>query len=453
VIRKLGEGLERARTFVADELWSAEPTRLSELSLVRGLQFSIMVGEGFVRDHLLLRASALTYFTVLAVVPMLAIVSSIATAVGVTENVLDPVFEEIAAISPQVAEQLRTFVQDANIAGLGTLGAITLFLTTLLGISNVERSLNHIWGIRQHRAWGRRIPDYLAVLIVAPLLMGAGLSIALTVNSQWIVQKLLEFPVFAVAYDTGLQQLPTILLGLAFAFLFWFLPNTSVRPFAALLGGFVAAIGVDIAREIYVGAALGAARADALYGSFAQLPLFFIWTYFFWAIVLFGAEIAFAYQNLPTYRREVRGHQTSQASREAVALRTTLEVAKRFRAGAEPVDAAFLSDRFDTPVRVVRDVAERLVARGILSLRSRDGEDPALQLARPAEHIQVADVIGALRGAREPSRGESDGSRLVDALLSEIDESTIKGAAGQSVRDLLASLPESGDVDPLNARG
>ncbi len=446
MIGSLVERLQRARIFLTQELWSAEPEKPSELGVVRALQFSIMVGEGFVRDQLMLRASALTYFTVLSIVPVLAIVSSIVTAIGVTENVLGPFFDAIREVAPDVADKLQEFVQSANIGALGSVGAATLFLTTVLGISNVERSLNHIWGVSQDRRWGRRLPDYLAVLIVAPLLLGAGLSAAASVKSQWIVQQLLEFPFFEVAWETGLRHVPMALMGGAFAFLYWFLPNTHVRALAAILGGLVAAVGVNAALALYVGLSVGAARASVLYGTFAQLPLFFIWTYLFWAIVLFGAEIAFAYQNLSIYRREVRGAVPGPAEREQIGLSIAVEVARRFRDGLPAAEAEALSEQLTAPVRAVRDVAAQLVANGILSARMLDDGAEGLQLGRPAERVQVADILAALRGDRGDAQGDARLGGLVESVLSELDETASKGAGGRTLAELLAVLVSARDA-------
>jgi membrane protein len=433
--------LKRTRGFLAEDLWRRElEPRTWTARLIGLIQFAVMVGQGFVRDRLLLRASALTYVTVLAIVPLLAIVSSVVTALGVTENVVGPILDQFAAVAPEVAEKLRDFVQNANIAGLGTLGAVTLFLTTLLAIGNIERALNHVWGVQQDRPWSRRLPDYLAVLIVAPLLLGLGLSMATTVKSQWIVQRLLEFPVFGLMYDMGLSQLPTIMLAGAFAFLYWFMPNTTVRPFAAMLGGLVTAVGVNAGLGLYMGFSVGAARANVLYGTFAQLPLFFVWVYFFWAIVLFGAEIAFAYQNLPLYRREVRGRKAGPAAREAIGLRIALEVARAFRDRREPWSANELADALRVPVRTVRDVLIPLDESGVV-VRLDDAEkEDGHQLGRPAEGIAVTDVLAALRGVREAIDGDAEVSAAVEALLAELDEGEAKGAAGQTLADLLARI-------------
>jgi membrane protein len=444
---RAGDRWSQAMAFLTEGLWRQElEPRTWTARGVRLLQFSIMVGEGFVRDQLLLRASALTYFTVLSIVPMLAIVSSVVTALGVTENVVGPVIDQFATVSPQVADQLREFVQNANIAGLGTLGALTLFLTTVLGISNIERSLNHIWGVKQERPWSRRLPDYLAVLIVAPLLLGAGLSAATTVKSQWIVQRLLEYPVFELLYNLGLKQLPMLMLAGAFAFLYWFLPHTSVRAFAACLGGLVAALGVNAALGVYVGFSVGAARADALYGAFAQVPLFFVWVYFFWAIVLFGAEIAFGYQNLELYVREVRGERAGPAEREAIGLRIAIEIGRGFRDQSRPWTEDELSDALRVPVRTVRDVLVPLQRARIVAAADGSEAEGGWLLGRPAERIAVVDVLAALRGPREPAAGDAEVNRAVETLLSELSAGESKAADGRTLADVL------GHIEPSQAR-
>jgi membrane protein len=436
--------VQRARQFLRDELWDSQPEpRTAAARALAVLQFGVMIGQGFVKDHLLLRASALTYFTVLSIVPMLAIMISIAHAVGVTGNFAEAVVDRIAAGSPEAQEQILAFVKDANLGALGTLGAAMLFLTTVLGISNIERSFNEIWGVEQVRTWARRLPDYLTVLVVAPMLAGVALSLATTLKSQVLVQRLLDIPLFTTLYAYGLTQVPTVVLSLAFAFLIWFLPNTKVRPLSALLGGLVAGFLVMAAQSAYLGMSIGVARANALYGGFAQVPLLFIWIYFFWAIVLFGAEVAFAYQNLDLYRREVRGRKAGPAEREAIGLCIALEVACAFRDARKPWDADALADALKVPVRTVRDVLRHLEAAGIVAERGGPDREDDFQLGRPAETILVTDVIACLRGGREPLRGDDAVIRPVEALLAALDEGEGKGAAGQTLADLLSEVPRN----------
>ena len=448
VITNTWEQLERARIFVRDELWNATPEPRSWAARgLSALQFSVMVAEGFIRDHLLLRASALAYFTVLSLIPMVAVVIAIVGAVGVRSGDLATlIVEQFTVVSPDAQAQILELVAAANFGGLGTIGAVSLFVTTVLGLSNIERALNGIWGVTQQRSWGRRFPDYLAVLVVAPLLLVTALSGAAALEQQWLVQRLLEVPGFALAYEVGLRHAPTIVLSVAFAFLYWFLPNTKVKVSAAALGGGVAGVLVLAAQKLYIGFNFGVARYDALFGGFSALPLLFVWIYLFWAVALFGAEVAFAFQNLALYRREVRGRPPGAAERESIGLRIVVKVARAFRDRGEPLTAEELAERMFVPVRTVRDVVARLHDAGIVAPHGAEDQDGGFQLGRPAELIPILDVLGALRGERESTTGDRDVRELVDRVMAEIDEGAGKGSAGRTLADLLAELNPRGDA-------
>ena len=430
---------QRVRDFFTIELWTAEQSRFR---VVRVIQFAIVVGEGFVRDQLLLRASALTYFTVLSLIPILAVVVSIAGAVGVgLEGYLDWVLSNIAAGSPEARQPIRELVKNASFASLGTFGAVVLFLTSVLAIGNIEKTLNSIWGVPRGRSWARRVPDYLAVLVVGPLLVGAAFSLATSFKSEWLAERMIQVPVFEELIDLGLTWLPTTILCFAYSALYWFLPNTRVRVLSALVGGIPAALITVIAQDVYVDFAVGVARANAFFGGFAALPLLFLWIYFFWGIFLFGAELAFAHQNLQRYRREVRVARAGPAEREAVGLRIALEVARRFRDAVQIPNAESLADGLDLPVRIVRDVAGTLESKGILSTRIDKENHRGYQLGRPGESILVVDVLRALRGERERAQGDPRVASLVESVLTELEEGVTAGAAGRTLADVIAALP------------
>jgi membrane protein len=454
---RVASWIQQGRDFVTEGLWSEDELQ-NRPFVVRALQFSIMVVEGFVRDHLLLRASGLAYFTVLSVVPLLAVAVSIASAVGVGgENFVDWVVGMLAATSPEAERVIRELVEGASFGGLGTVSAAALFLTTVLAISNVEKAFNGIWGVAKARPLGRRFSDYLAVLVVGPVLGGSALSLTTSMQSQWALRLLLDVPLFASLYHFGLSQLPTLVLALVFAFLYWFLPNTRVRPVSALIGGVPAALLTLGAQSLYVDFSVGVTRASLFFGPFASLAVLFVWIYAFWAIVLFGAEIAFAHQNLHLYRQQVRGEPAGAAEREAIGLRIGLEVARRFRDRAPGVDPGALSDALHAPVRTVRDVADRLCNAGILAHRAEETSEETLTLARPAEGITVVDLLDALRGEREVAGGDAAVAGVVESVLSELSESAQKAAAGRTLADLLGRIPPleepAGDVDPEQGAG
>jgi len=404
------------------------------------VQLSVIIGEGFVRDQLLLRANALTYLSLLALVPLLAIAVSISSAFGMSaENMARRILEQIAAGSPEAVDRILPLIENLNIAALGATGAAVFFFTTVLALGNVEKAFNQIWGVKRQRSWDRRIPDYLAVLIVSPMLLGVGVSLGGTFQSQVLVQRLLEIPLFATLWDAGLRQAPVLLSMFGFAFLYWFLPNTRVRVTSALLGGVVAAILFSLAQYAYVQFNVGVMRYNTIFGSIAFLPLLMVWMYFCWAIILLGAEVAYAQQTLALYRREVRGTPAGPAARESIGLSIAVELARAFRDGRPPWSVDALSDFLDIPLRTVRDVTGELEAVGIL-VPSASEPVGGYQIGRPLERIHVADVLAALRGSREAEIGDSEVARVVARVLGEVDRGAAQVSEARNLGELVEEL-------------
>jgi membrane protein len=402
----------------------------------------VVIAQGFVRDQLLLRAHRLTYLTLLSLVPLLALAAAVVELVGGSEEVLRWTVEQVAAGSPEAIEQILVYAEQLDFRALGSVSGAILIGISVMAVGGVERALNAIWGVQKQRPWVRRIADYTAVLIVAPLLLGVAIPLRTTMESQWIVQRLLEFPGFQLVYDAGLQQAPHILVIAAFSFAYWFLPNTDVRGVSALLGGVVAGLLFGLAQTIYLGFSLGAARYDAIFGALAFFPLLMVWVYLSWAIFLLGAEVAYAHQTLPRYRREVRGTPPGPAAREAVGLAIAAEVARAFRDGREPWTEEGLSDALDVPLRTVRAVMAELEGAGLVRACDRDGP-LGYQLGRPAERIEVHDVLVALRGPRTPPVGPSDVARVVAEAFAEIDEKAVRAAEARTLADLIGPLAAS----------
>ena len=323
-----------------------------------------------------------------------------------------------------------------------------LFVTTVLGLGTVEGSLNDIWGVPSGRGFARRFADYLAVLVVAPLLGGLALSFGTSLASHWPASRLPALPILS---DPTGAWIPAAMLSVAFAFLYWFLPNAGVRVVSAAIGGVFAGISVTLAQSVYVHFSVGVARADTLFGSFALLPLLFAWIYLFWAIVLLGAEIAFAHQNFALYRKEVHSAPATPAEREAIALQIAVDVARCFGERKPAPNAEALADDLRVPVRTVRAVAAQLVDAGILSTRIDVGQELGFQLGRPAESITATDVLAAVRGRRKPIASQRATAATVAHVLDEIEGAAHKGAGDHTLAELLRSGPAP--IDPSAARG
>lgn len=393
--------VERGRAFVIEDLWNLDTQgaglRGAALSTV---QLGVMIARGFVRDRLLLRASALTYVTTLALIPMLAVMVGLMRLGRGGDELVTMLIEGMTAVSPSAREIVLEQVRQADLARLGTIGAAVLVVTSVLALRHLEVTLNEIWGVEDHRTWARRFSDYLTVLIVAPMLTGVALSVGATLQGAPLLSGVVGTESAAELQAQWLTVLPWVALVVAFSFLYWFFPNTSVKPWSALAGGFVAAILFSVARYFYVDLNIGVSKYNAIFGGFAALPLVLAWIYACWAVVLFGAEVAFASQNLDHYRREVRGAEPNMAEREVIGLRVALEIGLSFRDGHGPTGADALSNRLDLPVRVVREQLRALQTAGLIEQTTDETGDEGFLPARPLASITVSDVFHALRGER-----------------------------------------------------
>ena len=431
---------ERLHHFFDRDIWTPEETARRSLEWVRRtLQFVVVVVQGLASNLILLRASALTYYSVLAIIPLLAIALSMVKALGVSENLAQIIVDRVAAGSPEAGERILGLVQQVDFAGLGTIGAGVLVLTSILGISSIEHTLNTIWGVKRQRSWDRRVPDYLAVLIVAPLLLGVALSLGTTLQSQALVRELLEIERFATLYKMGLQQAPLVFLWMGFTFLYWFLPNTHVRVVPALIGGFVGAVLFTFAQQTYVGFQVGVQRYSVLFGGLAILPLLLVWIYLSWVIFLVGAQVAFAHQNLGRVRRARRGgDEPGPAAREMFGVAIAARLARAFRDGEGGMGPDALADALDVPVRTVRSILADLEGAQIVAPRGDARE--SFQLGKAADTVPIASVLEALRGGRTPDDEISRAGAAVVELMAEVDRQATQALAGQTLAELAGQI-------------
>ena len=380
------ERLVMVGSWMKRELWVHDPSAGVGIRALRAsAQLIALTARGFQNDQLLLRASALTYVTALSIIPMLGVVIAILGVVGGDESIVNFAIEQLTTVAPEVRETVRGYAAGLDFSSFGTIGGAVVFGTSIFALRHLEQTLNEIWGVARSRSWARRFSDYLAVMVVAPISIGVAVSLATTLQSEPIVAALLDNPVFANIYGLGLSQVPVFVLFVGFTFLFWFFPNTKVRIRAAALGGAVSAILFSMARTIYVDFQVGAATYQAVFGALSAVPLILAWLYACWAVLLLGAEVAFAAQNLPFARREMRSGDASPAQREAIAVDVAVEIVKAFLRQQSPPTSEDLADALDEPVRMVRRLTADLEEAGaIRSVFARDADVVGYVPARPS---------------------------------------------------------------------
>ncbi len=416
--------------------WCEAPG-LRELCLWGGLML-----EACTRDKLFLRASALTYTTVLSIVPFLAVAFSVLKGFGFqnTDFIRDLLLR-LAAEREQVVEYIITYINQTNVRTLGALGVGLLFLTVLSLISTIESALNTIWGVERGRSLGRKITDYLSATLIVPVLMVTAFSLSATLQNNALVQRLLENAVLNVLYVALLKLTPYVMIWLVLLFIYKLLPNTKVRFNVAVLGAMVTGLVWQLAQWAYINFQIGAAKYNAIYGSFAQLPLFLIWVYLSWVIVLLGAELCFVLQNRRSLEAEARFAAVDPARKIRLGLHALLHIGRGFMAGSPPADIEKLAKDAGLPLIVLRPILAVLAEAGML-VRTEDQEAETYVLGRAPARIRIKDVMDTFTRGRavDPNPWTHPLTTLAERELEALDRLVAESEHNLDLEELLRDM-------------
>lgn len=397
------------------------------------IRFIYFISINFTAHQGFLRAAALTYTTVLSLVPFLAIAFSVLKGLG-AQNALEPILQQVAGDSEETISRIIDYVNNTNVKSLGAIGLVMLILTVISLMGNIEEAFNSVWGVRETRSVQRRFSDYLSVVIVGPILLLAATSMTSSLQSQWVLQWLIQNTYLGDAILLLFRFLPYLSVSMAMVFLYLFIPNTRVRIASAVTGGVMAGTAWELAQWGYFHFQVGVAKYNAIYGTLAAVPIFLVWIYTSWLIVLFGLEIVFAHQH--------RGHSLSgnetlsltATAREELAIALLVQVNLHFQKSGVPPSAQSLADELNVPLLPLEGVFSELERLGFLVPTA--GSVAGWLPARDPSEVQVCDVIGALRGVVE-LQAATPVLVLVENVLRQAWDGSRATLEGVTVRDLL----------------
>lgn len=408
----------------------------SRLHPARALQVVILTVRNFLLDQCLLRASALAFTTILSLVPFLALTFSVLKGFGVQHKVEPLVMEQLSGGSQEVAAKIIDYINNTNMGSLGTFGLLALVATVITLLGNIEEALNAIWGVEETRSLQRKFSDYLSVVIVGPILIFTAVSMTSFLQSQALLKWLVENSYVGDFLLSLLHLVPYMFTWIALSVLYIFIPNTAVRIVPATLGGVLAGTCWQLAQWGYIHFQVGVAKYNAIYGTLAVLPIFMVWIYTSWVIVLFGAEMVHSYQNIDMFRRELRAPEINFRLRELLALAILQDVVAAFVAGAPGWTAQRLEDELELPSRILADLLEELVASGLLVVIA--GEQPSYLPAREPDQVLMAEVLTILRdfgGTWQPHR-LTRGEEQLTKIIAKLDDAAKDALSGMTLRDL-----------------
>lgn len=376
-------------------LWEQNPADLSWLQriLLRQIQTAALVIRDFGMNQCLLRASALTYYTMLSLVPLLALVFALLKSFGV-QNLLQPlIIEKLNVGDGQVADMILSYINNTQVTQLGAVGLVFLIVAVVSLLTNIEKSFNYIWGVKNVRPLLRRFADYLSVILAGPVLIIGAISMTSSLASNSLVQKLMEMQMVGTLILFAFKFAPFVFMWLAFTGLYVFMSNIKVEWRAAFIGGVVGGTLWQLAQVSYVHFQVGVGRYNAIYGTMAALPIFMIWVYLSWLIVLFGLGVCYAKQNLRTSGRDLRGSEVSRNSFEQVALAILVTLADRFSCGERPLSNEQLAKYLFIPPRLCRSIIQVLLKLGFVTEICTLSGHCQYQLGRSAEDLKVSVIL------------------------------------------------------------
>lgn len=419
-------------------LWEIDPDtyRGFKRYRIRYLQIMTLVVRNFWDDKCLLRASALSFTSILSIVPFFALTFAVLKGLGV-QNRLEPfLLEQVTAGSHEVVNRIITYINNTNMTSMGAIGLVTLLVTVIALLDNIEDAFNAIWGVKETRSLYRKFSDYLSVLISGPLLLMAAISITTTLESQAVVKWLIDRTYLGDLLLSFFHLVPYVSVWIALFFLYTFIPNTRVRYKSALIGGILAGTSWQIAQWAYIHFQVGVAKYNAIYGTLALLPIFMVWIYTSWLIVLFGVEVVSAHQNIRTFRREIHNPVISENLREILALSILQEIAIAFHNGLPVLNGEQLAEALDAPFRVVRNLLDELAEAGFLVAIA--GEEDSFQPARELDRILINDVLLELRnhGTDKRIHLEKVADSRLYLILKDLEETVATKLDGITLREL-----------------
>jgi membrane protein len=432
--------------FLTTDIWRLNKEDLSKprALCIQPLRIAILMVKGFMRDNCALQASALTFYTLLSIVPVAAMAFGIAKGFGLDQRLEKLLYlrfagqEEILAKVIGFARSLLENTKGGLIAGIGVM---LLFWSAIKVLSHIENTFNLIWKVRA-RSYIRKFTDYLTIMIISPLLVvvSGSVNVYITTQITAMTGKLALLQAASPVIFFLLKLLPFGLIWLLLILIYLVMPNTQVHIGAAVLAGLTAGTIYQITQGIFISAQVLVSKYNAIYGSFAALPLFLIWLQLSWMIVLLGAEIAYARQNVHHFSAAVDYEKTNPDFRRRYALLILRLIIDRFKGGEPPLTAEQIARSTRLPFPMADRLIGQLRLSGLVStVESEKNNGPAAyQPARDIHAITIAGAIDALekRGnITMPEQPDPKFSRICQAV-DEIQAELNHSPANRLVKDI-----------------
>lgn len=394
--------------YLTEDIWHIPLGELPKRKsfLIREIRIIVLAFKGFAEDKVQLRASALTFNTLLSIVPIVALAFGIAQGFGFDKRLETEIinnFQGHETVMLYVLDLARGFFENIEPGLMAIVGLAILIWSVMQVLSHIEKSFNHIWQIKKARPWGRKFADYLSIMIIAPLflILSGSLTVMITTMVETASERISVINSVKPAIIYLLKFSQFFIMWVIFTLLYLVMPNTRVKFRSALVAGLIAGTMFQVIQILYIDFQVGVTKYNAIYGSFAAFPLFIIWMQLSWLIVLLGAELSFANQNVKKYEFESESLKVSPRQQRILMLLILNIIVKRYKNGDPPLSTSDIAELLKLPVRLSREIVYNLSESGILSEINNDTKrervyQPGIDPARLTLHyiLSKLDQIG-----------------------------------------------------------
>jgi membrane protein len=424
-------------------------TPLIELSrkksfFIKQLRIIVLATRGYFSHKVQLRASSLTFYSILSVVPVAAIAFAIAKGFNLDNNLEELLTDKLSAhqeVLTWLLKYAKNAIQETRGGYIAGVGMIILFWSVMSLLDHIEDSFNHIWQIRSSRPWYRKLTDYLTILLTAPVFIILSSSITIFISTN-LTDYMTSAPIltfFKPIISLLIRFTPYILSWITLTILFIVMPNAKVKFTPALISGIIAGTTIQILQWLYIDLQFGITKLNAIYGSFAAVPLFVIWLQSSWITVLLGAELTFANQNISNYEYESEALYISNYQKRALVLMIMHMIIRNFSIGEKPVSAEQISLKLKIPVRLARDILQDLSNVNLLTVIHENEEKQRIyQPALDINKITVSFVFSRLdkKGVEHIMVSKNKDYLNIITILNKFDKLIAKSDSNILIKDL-----------------
>lgn len=385
-----------------------------------------------------LRASALTYYTLFAIVPVFALLFGVAKGFDIDQWLKREMTERLSEHS-EILNWLYNFadttLREARGGLVAGIGALILCWSVVKMLGNIESALNRVWHVKKSRTIFRKFTDYLSFLVIAPVLLLAASS-ATVLAARYLrelAEKNMLMSYSRPVIEFGIQCIPYLLVWVLFTFIYIFLPNTRVNFAAALFGGVIAGSLYQVLQGGYIYVQMALARYNVIYGSFSALPLFLIWMYLNWLLLLFGVILSYLYQNFDYDSKQARDSERTAADKRVLALMIAAEIAGEFAGGKAAATAEFIVGKIGISNTLTSELLNKLLQSNIIvAINSSEYDSPGYVPALPLEQMTIAEVMKRYDDIAEVNGAIAGKSVLAQNIMRSISklESSIHNSDG-----------------------